>query len=143
LLLEALLANDTPQADETLERLDEHMKQGPPSVIGSHMWDSPHHLANLIVVRLHARRGNAEGAFAASRRVRHESEFPWWLMPAHLREECLSARAAGDPAGGIRACNRYLTLRPDPPTAEPLRQEWDQVRDELAVLVGKREGRGR
>jgi hypothetical protein len=143
LLLEALLADGTEQADTTLERLDEFMRQGPPSVSGYYRTDSPHHLANLIIARLHARRGNAQAALAASRRVPHEDSFPRMLIPAYLRGECLSARAAGDPAGGIQACNHYLTLRPEPPTAEPLREQWEQVRDELAVLVGEREGRER
>jgi hypothetical protein len=140
LLLEALLADGTPEADETLERLDEYMKQGPPEVTATHMWDSPNHLANLMIARLHARRGNARAALAASRRIPHDWSFPHWLMPPYVREECLSARAAGDIAGGIRACNHYLTLRPEPPMAEPLREHWQQVRDELAVLVGEREG---
>jgi hypothetical protein len=135
LLLEALLADGTAQADETLERLDEYMKQGPPAEIFAN-------LANLIIARLHSRRGNTEGALAAARR-RRPSGWSVWLVPAYLREECLSARAAGDPAGGIRACNHYLTLRPDPPTVQPLLEQWEQVRAELAVLVGEREGRER
>jgi hypothetical protein len=134
LLLEALLADGTPQADATLERLDEYMKQGPPGRV----FDD---LANLIIARLHVRQGNAEGALAASRR-RHFMMVRS-LMPAYLREECLSARAAGDLAGGIRACNHYLTLRPDPPTAQPLREQWEEVRDELAVLTGEPVGRER
>jgi hypothetical protein len=134
LLLEALLADGTAQADATLERLDEYMKQGPPARVFND-------LANLIIARLHARRGNAAGALAASRR-RHFMMLRW-LIPAYLREECLSARAAGDPAGGVQACNHYLTLRPDQPTVQPLFEEWEQVRAKLAVLVGEREGRGR
>ena len=54
---------------------------------------------------------------------------------AHLREEGRLAALAGDRAEAISAYRHYLALRSDP---EPvLRSKVDEVRAELAKLVGK------
>jgi hypothetical protein len=128
LVLEALLADGTDEARESLQRLEEFMLQGPGGTFRT--------IANLIIARLHARRGDPQAALAASRRVQHQSVFPLVLRPAYLREECLAALALHD-RDARGACTHYLTIRPERPDNEVLAREWDQVRDALAVLAGE------
>jgi hypothetical protein len=67
----------------------------------------------------------------------------FWLSPRgiHLdlrRREGRLFAFLGDTVGAIEAYNRYLSIRRDPDP--PWREEWEQVRSELAALVGEPQG---
>ena len=134
-LLEVLLeARDTTRTDAPmLTRLDSLMPEVGWMRQGSVAW-----LMNLTVARLRANRGEWEEALASVDRS-------LWIfdggeLPAIRRIEGRVAAILGDTARAIRAYTHYLTLRTDPDPG-PIREEWEQVRRELAVLVGERGGR--
>ena len=55
------------------------------------------------------------------------------MQPGSTFQEGWLAAAVGDTAGAIKAYEHYLALRSDPDP--PWREEWEQVKAELAVLV--------
>jgi protein kinase-like protein len=98
-------------------------------------------LDNLLLSRMLIQFGDTAAALAASRRRIYHGD---WQVGGHadllvdfLREEGRLAAITGDTVGAISAYNHYLALREDP-DYEPWRQERDQVRSELAALVGER-----
>ena len=84
--------------------------------------------------------GRPAAALTTVRRRYH-----WWsaeeshpMLPASLRLEGRLAAELGDTAGAVRAYQHYLALRYDPdPQLQP---EADEVRAELARLLGEPEG---
>ena len=97
-------------------------------------------LDNLLLSRMLIQFGDTAAALAASRRRIYHGD---WQVGGHadllvdfLREEGRLAAMTGDTAGAIHAYNHYLALR-EGPDYEPWRQERDQVRHELAALVGE------
>jgi hypothetical protein len=104
-------------------------------------------LVNLILARTLPEIGDTAGALAAVRR-RHDvfsiqsmNLDNAWLLVSFLREEGRLAAMLGDTAAATRAYTHYLALRENPDW-EPWREERDQVRRELAALVGERPRRG-
>ena len=117
-----------------LLRLDSLMRQGV-------ILEEPSNIANLVLARRLAARGDLRGALAAARRRVYNYNL-WFamLLPAYLREEGRLAAITGDTAGAIRAYQHYLRLR-DRPDAGPMAEEVRQVRAHLADLVEERRGR--
>jgi hypothetical protein len=92
------------------------------------------YLINLVIARLWTSRGEWREALDAVDRT-----LGIWgtvHVPALRRIEGRAAAALGDTARAIRAYTHYLTLRTDPDPG-PIREEWEQVRRELAALVGE------
>jgi hypothetical protein len=124
-LLEAWWASATrqPGATQVVIRLDSLARTSP------HRWDPAW---NLVVARLLEAQGDTSRALAAVRRR------DFGLVPqvaAFLREEGRLAALASDTVGAITAYRHYLGLRSDPEPA--VRPEVEQVRSELAALVGE------
>ena len=132
-LLEVLLEHrDTTNTEAPmLVRLDSIMKAEGWLRYGTVPW----HM-NLTIARLHALRGDWQEALAA---VERKVFFDEGDAVPLLLIEGRAALALGDTARAIRAFDRYLTYRTDPDPG-PIRQEWQQVQRELAVLVGERGG---
>jgi hypothetical protein len=104
-------------------------------------------VVNLLLARMLPEIGDSVGALAAARR-RHDvfsiqglNLDNAWLLVSFLREEGRLAAMTGDTAAAIQAYTHYLALREDPDWA-PWREERDQVRRELAALVGEPRRRG-
>jgi hypothetical protein len=152
-LLEAKLTAESgaPGAEAALEQLDSIMRSGPggqrngppvsftlsPAYVRSTVGISPvgfEDFANLEIARLRERRGELPQALAAIRRRPYTYHLTDYLA-AHLREEGRLAALAGDRAEAISAYRHYLALRSDPEPA--LRQKVEEIRAELAKLVGK------
>ncbi len=132
LLLEARLEFlDTKRTSwPAFERLDSLMQEG-------YANDPASRLANLYIARWRETQGDYAAALAAVRRRFYRGFFGEALsLAAYLRQEGRLAAAVGDTAGAIRAYDHYLRLRtaPDP---GPMQEEVDQVRAELARLVGE------
>jgi len=90
----------------------------------------------LTSARLHERLGDAELALAA---VRRQTRYSGTYLAPALREEGRLAAQLGDREAAIRAYEHYLTLMSDPePSLQP---DVEQVRAELAQLVGEETGR--
>ncbi len=117
-----------PDARQRLARLDSIQRANPVGITGS-----PITASNLIVARLWAAHGEwARAEAAAFRRFRGLNPI---FLSTHLLEEGRAAALAGHRTSAIRALQHYLALRYDPePSVQP---EVDQVRSELAVLVGE------
>ncbi len=97
-----------------------------------------HEAKNLVVARLREAQGDLKGALAAVRR-RLYFRGPALYLSTYLREEGRLAALTGDRAGAVRAYQHYLALRSDPEPA--LKPEVDQVRAELAKIVGEQRRR--
>jgi tetratricopeptide (TPR) repeat protein len=126
-LLQALLANaeDRPDADAALSRLESLARAGPASLFNTAY-------VNLVLARLLEARGDRVGALAAVRRLGYPSA-PF--LSSYLREEGRLAALIGDREGAIRAYRHYLALRADP---EPvLAADVEAVRAELERLVAE------
>jgi len=139
LLLETLVAFEWGSRDSAgikLDQLDSLMRTGPQlrsSASGPFLAD----LANLLIARMRYARGEYASGLAAVRRRKVNTVFTFVrFQPIVFREEGRLAAAAGDAGGAIRAYTQYLNLRPDPERG-PIREEWEQVRRELAALVGE------
>jgi tetratricopeptide (TPR) repeat protein/TolB-like protein len=129
-LLEAWHATATrrPEAPALLARVDSLQQAAPTGITAS-----PITASNLLVTRLWQEQGNWPRAEGAARR-RYKGLNPQYLS-THLREEGRAAALAGHRDAAIRAYQHYLALRYDP---EPsVRPEVDQVRSELAALLGE------
>jgi tetratricopeptide (TPR) repeat protein len=151
-ILEAMVAGATgrPDAAAALDRLDSLLRAGPgglrngpaiaftlsPGFVKSTIGITPvgfEEFANLILARLHERRGDRRAALAAVRRrayAYHRIEY----LASHLREEARLAALTGDRASAIRAYRHYLSLRSDPEPA--LRPAVERVRAEFVRLGG-------
>jgi tetratricopeptide (TPR) repeat protein len=130
-LLAAMLSSVNQRADRasTLNRLDSLLATGPSWNADVQYVD----FGNLAVARLREEQGDLPGALAAIRRRSYE----WWMptfLSTYLREEGRLAALTGDRAGAIRAYQQYLALRSNPEPA--VRPETDQVRTQLATLLG-------
>jgi hypothetical protein len=126
-----MLSSVNQRADRasTLNRLDSLLATGPSWNADVQYVD----FGNLAVARLREEQGDLPGALAAIRRRSYE----WWMptfLSTYLREEGRLAALTGDRAGAIRAYQQYLALRSNPEPA--VRPETDQVRTQLATLLG-------
>ena len=130
-ILEALAAaaEERPEAGSALAHLDSLVQVG---------FEYPPHVtvaAALTSARLHEARGEREAALAAvRRRVRYSGTY----ITTALREEGRLAAQLGDRDSAVRAYEHYLTLMSDP--EPPLQPDVEQVRAELARLVGEGAG---
>jgi tetratricopeptide (TPR) repeat protein len=94
--------------------------------------------ANLIIARLAEAQGDLPLALRAVRRRNNGFALGPWYLSTFLREEGRLAAMVGDTSGAVRAYQHYLAIRPNP---EPgVRTEVEQVREELARLVGEHAG---
>jgi serine/threonine-protein kinase len=142
-LLDALLARAEgrdPQA--AVLRLDSLAREGPQDLyLGWWLTEHDHMsgLRNLLDVRLLLEIGDTTRALEATRRGQGggawRSVWTEGYLLDLLREEGRLAAAVGDTAAATRAYQHYLTLREDPDP--PWREEWQQVRAEVAALVGE------
>jgi tetratricopeptide (TPR) repeat protein len=94
--------------------------------------------ANLVIARLAEAQGDLSLALRAVRRRNNGFGLGPWYLSTYLREEGRLAVLIGDTAGAVRAYQHYLALRPDPEPA--VRPEVEQVREDLARLVGEHTG---
>ncbi|MEE8062237.1 MAG: serine/threonine-protein kinase [Gemmatimonadales bacterium] len=122
-----------PDFPDALARLDSLMLAS--SKMGYRTYFSLHDGAGLVRAGLHEKQGNYAAALAATRQRFNY----WWFgvdyLSTYLREEGRLAAIVGDTAGAIRAYGHYLALRSKPaPIVQP---EVDQVREQLAALVGR------
>ncbi|MDQ3136263.1 MAG: protein kinase, partial [Gemmatimonadota bacterium] len=121
-------ATRRPDARVQLARVDSIQARNPVGVVAS-----PIIASNLLVARLWEEHGDWARAEAATRR-RYTTLMPRFLS-TYLREEGRTAALAGHRDAAIQAYQHYLALRYDPePSVKP---EVDQVRNELAALVGE------
>ena len=120
-----------PEARITLEQADAAARH---YVVVLHSGPS----ANLIIARLAEAQGNLSLALRAVRRRNNGFGLGPWYLSTFLREEGRLAAMVGDTSGAVRAYQHYLAIRPNP---EPgVRTEVEQVREELARLVGEHAG---
>jgi tRNA A-37 threonylcarbamoyl transferase component Bud32 len=142
-MLEALLAQaERGDLRSAVLRLDSMAKELPYFVAGERRvrvldMDWTRYVRNLVASDLLLEIGDTTGALAAARR-----RVRWQMSPVAgglhvdmLRREARLSALLGDTAAAIEAYNRYLAIRRDPDT--PWREEWKQVRAELAELVGE------
>jgi serine/threonine-protein kinase len=126
--LEALRGGAGPTPE--LERLDSLMREGV-------FMEMPANIANLLLARRFAARGEDARALAAvRRRIYNHNPFIAMVYPAHLQEEGRLAALTGDTAGAIKAYQHYLTLR-DRPDPGAMGEEVRRVKAHLAELVGE------
>ena len=129
-MLEATAAALAGRADarRLVERADSLMRLGPEA---GGFGAPPFH--NLAIGRLFAALGDPARGRAAV--VRAGSNGNRFVAASYLREEGRLAALIGDSDAAIRAYGRYLELRVDHEPA--LKQQVDEVRAELARLVGE------
>ena len=133
LLLDAQLGalDRRPEAPAQLARADSALRTNaePVSFIA---------LCNLMVARLWEEGGDPARALGAvRRRIFDYTQHPF--LTTMLRQEGRLAELTGDRPGAIEAYHRYLALRPDPePSLQP---QVEQIRAELARLVGEKDAR--
>jgi hypothetical protein len=89
----------------------------------------------LILSTLQSAEGDHRAAFAAAQRREYHWISGLFFLPPFLLQEARMARAVGIDTAAIRAYQHYLALRADP--APALRPEVDQVRRELAEVLGE------
>jgi serine/threonine-protein kinase len=125
----AAVLRKRPAAGKLLASLDSLTRTGPTDWFAI-QW------ANLLLSRLHQMNGDLPAATAAIRRGNVFAIGPLDYLSSYLREQGRLFASTGDHKRAIQAYQHYLALRVDP---EPSRkQDVDEVRAELAKLVGER-----